>query len=92
MSKILNKIFMTLRIRSPFKLYSGLYPLDLCCVIFTDDYQIRSDQISRSVMSDSLRPHESQHAEKHNLQIEKTAEFFLSGCFFSTSNIYQRDL
>ena len=25
-------------------------------------YQIRSDQISRSVMSDSLRPHESQHA------------------------------
>ena len=28
--------------------------------MFTD--QIRSDQISRSVMSDSLRPHESQHA------------------------------
>ena len=27
---------------------------------FTD--QIRSEQISRSVMSDSLRPHESQHA------------------------------
>ena len=26
------------------------------------DYQIRSDQISRSVVSDSLRPHESQHA------------------------------
>ena len=25
------------------------------------NYQIRSDQISRSVMSDSLRPHESQH-------------------------------
>ena len=25
-------------------------------------YQIRSDQISHSVMSDSLRPHESQHA------------------------------
>ena len=25
-------------------------------------YQIRSDQISRSVMSDSLRPHELQHA------------------------------
>ena len=24
--------------------------------------QIRSDQISRSVVSDSLRPHESQHA------------------------------
>ena len=24
--------------------------------------QIRSDKISRSVMSDSLRPHESQHA------------------------------
>jgi len=26
------------------------------------DCQVRSDQISRSVMSDSLRPHESQHA------------------------------
>ena len=26
------------------------------------NYQIRSDQISRSVVSDSLRPHESQHA------------------------------
>ena len=25
-------------------------------------YQIRSDQISRSVVSDSLRPYESQHA------------------------------
>ena len=25
-------------------------------------FQIRSDQISRSVMSDSLRPHESQHS------------------------------
>ena len=25
-------------------------------------YKIRSDQISRSVVSDSLRPHESQHA------------------------------
>lgn len=41
MSKILNKIFMTLKIRSPFKLYSGLYPLDLCCVIFPDDYKKR---------------------------------------------------
>ena len=28
----------------------------------TKDLYIRSDQISRSVMSDSLRPHESQHA------------------------------
>ena len=27
-----------------------------------EDSQIRSDQISRSVMSDSLEPHESQHA------------------------------
>ena len=27
--------------------------------------QIRSDQISRSVMSDSLRPHESQYARPH---------------------------
>ena len=25
-------------------------------------YQIRADQISRSVVSDSLQPHESQHA------------------------------
>ena len=25
---------------------------------------VRSDQISRSVVSDSFRPHESQHAEK----------------------------
>ena len=30
----------------------------------TDD-QIRSDQISRSVVSDSLQPHESQHARPH---------------------------
>ena len=28
----------------------------------SSDTQIRSDQISRSVVSDSLRPHESQHA------------------------------
>ena len=28
----------------------------------SQENQIRSDQISRSVMSDSLRPHESQHA------------------------------
>ena len=32
-------------------------------VVVTDrEYQIRSDQISRSVVSNSLRPHESQHA------------------------------
>ena len=30
--------------------------------VFTYPIIIRSDQISRSVMSDSLRPHESQHA------------------------------
>ena len=29
---------------------------------YEEQYQIRSDQISRSVVSDSLRPHESQHA------------------------------
>ena len=29
---------------------------------FTQKYKIRSDQISRSVVSESLRPHESQHA------------------------------
>ena len=28
-------------------------------------HQIRSDQISHSVVSDSLRPHESQHARPH---------------------------
>ena len=33
--------------------------MDLEIVILS---QIRSDQISRSVVSDSLRPHESQHA------------------------------
>ena len=32
----------------------------MSCLCLLD--QIRSDQISRSVMSDSLRPHESQHA------------------------------
>ena len=31
-------------------------------VSISTKYQIRSDQISRSVMSDSLQPHESQHA------------------------------
>ena len=30
---------------------------------FFDMVTIRSDQISRSVVSDSLRPHESQHAK-----------------------------
>ena len=29
---------------------------------FSEENQLRSDQISRSVVSDSLRPHESQHA------------------------------
>ena len=29
--------------------------------LFKGKYQIRSDQISRSVVSDSLQPHESQH-------------------------------
>ena len=38
-------------------LYSNFSPT----IHFTHD-QIRSDQISRSVVSDSLRPHESQHA------------------------------
>ena len=32
-------------------------------------YQIRSDQISCSVVSDSLRPHESQHARPPNSQL-----------------------
>jgi len=34
----------------------------LFCQLQERQIQIRSDQISRSVMSDSLRPHESQHA------------------------------
>ena len=33
--------------------------------IFCFSYQIRSDQISHSVVSNSLRPHESQHARPH---------------------------
>ena len=38
--------------------------------IYFINYQIISDQISRSVVSDSLRPHESQHARIHlHLQI-----------------------
>ena len=35
---------------------------NLSFLAFPSFPQIRSDQISRSVMSDSLRPHESQHA------------------------------
>ena len=31
-------------------------------IVVLSKYQIRSDQISRSVVSDSLGPHESQHA------------------------------
>jgi len=31
-------------------------------ILYCLSHQIRSDQISRSVVSDSLRPHESQHA------------------------------
>ena len=37
-------------------------PLFHTTVHISGNYQIRSDQISRSVMSDSLRPNESQHA------------------------------
>ena len=40
--------------------YSSLCYTHLLVICFI--YQIRSDQISRSVVSDSLRPHESQHA------------------------------
>ena len=41
--------------------------VSLCCshetiITLLISYQIRSDQISRSVMSNSLRPHELQHA------------------------------
>ena len=42
-------------------------PKESCCLAFLKKilfiyFQIKSDQISHSVMSDSLRPHESQHA------------------------------
>ena len=41
-------------------LYLGL--VKLLPLFFHKEVQIRSDQISHSVVSDSLRPHESQHA------------------------------
>ena len=41
---------------------AGIIPLALENKEEKCHYQIRSDQISRSVVSDSLRPHESQHA------------------------------
>ena len=46
---------------------SFLYLIWACCLVSVKT-QIRSDQISRSVASDSLRPHESQHwCNKHKL-------------------------
>ena len=54
---------MTLKVRNPFKLYPGLYPLDLCCVIFTDNYKKRKFLFLFC-------------AEKHNLQIGKTQQDF----------------
>ena len=39
---------------------SFLYLIWACCLVSVNT-QIRSDQISRSVVSNSLRPHESQH-------------------------------
>ena len=39
-----------------------LFSQGVCPVVGLLGHQIRSDQISRSVVSDSLQPHESQHA------------------------------
>ena len=38
------------------------FPIMIVISTIKGSYQIRSDQISRSVVSDSLQPHESQHA------------------------------
>ena len=40
----------------------GVFRMRNTCTPMADLCQIRSDQISHSVVSDSLRPHESQHA------------------------------
>ena len=46
---------------------AGIIPLALENKEEKCHYQIRSDQISRSVVSDSLRPHESQHARPESI-------------------------
>ena len=56
-----------LKIDGGFKNFSNEIICIFLCALFsflTNDtkYCFRSDQISRSVVSDSLRPHESQHA------------------------------
>ena len=43
-------------------LYSHSLVVTNLIVVFCSKHQIRSDQISHSVVSDSLRPHGSQHA------------------------------
>ena len=48
-----------IQVLCPFFLFSFLAMYMACGILVP---QIRSDQISRSVVSDSLRPHESQHA------------------------------
>ena len=57
---------MNLKKEHPHSLYIDRSQ-SLCCTPETNtaleiNYQIRSDQISRSVVSNFLRPHESQHA------------------------------
>ena len=48
---------------SHYHLLKGLFsPLYILVFFVADSLTIRSDQISRSVVSDSLGPHESQHA------------------------------
>ena len=62
---------VTIIIQSFFKFIQILKIFQYCFIVtflyifiikFFDVLAIRSDQISRSVVSDSLRPHESQHA------------------------------
>ena len=49
-------------LRTMWTIFEVSFCLGLPIVQILTIVQIRSDQISRSVVSDSLRPHESQHA------------------------------
>ena len=56
-----NSIFVSMKFLTliKFNLYSYIYMYKVICMSL---YIFASDQISCSLMSDSLRPHESQHA------------------------------
>ena len=63
-----NKIFIEVQLISNAVLVSGIQQSDSVihiymhtCILLLFSNIVRSDQISRSVMSDSLRPHELQH-------------------------------